>query len=113
MFNERKSIGSILKELRKLKGLTQAQAAEGTGLNISVYNKIENDNKSVDVKELRDLAVFFEVKADYILGEEEEEPIMHYITKYQGDLSIETQDELKKVLQMIDDAEEQFELWRR
>lgn len=111
MLKESSSIGLKLKELRKSMGLKQQEVAKETGINNSVYNKLENDNKSISVDELRVLSSFFGVSPEIIMGEGEEDPIIHYMTKHNKNLSSEAQEEVKAVLRMIDDMEGQIDLF--
>ncbi|RQW65988.1 XRE family transcriptional regulator [Listeria sp. SHR_NRA_18] len=57
-----------LKDLRKKKGITQAQLGEKvnvTNVSISGY---ENGNRFPDTETLEELASYFEVSTDYLLG---------------------------------------------
>ena len=104
-------IGTHLKQLRKDKELKQNEVAAKIGLNVTSYNKIENNNRSLTVDELRVVSNLFEVDPKTILGEDREDPIINYMKKNK-DLSPEAKTELNNVLIMIDDAYGQFELSR-
>ena len=63
--------GKIFKELRSEKGLTQTEI--GTVFNVA-FNTIsswERDNSEPSFEELKSIAEFFGVTADYLLGREE------------------------------------------
>ncbi|QHE62598.1 helix-turn-helix domain-containing protein [Rossellomorea vietnamensis] len=111
MLQETLSIGSRLRELRNARGLKQHEVAEEANINNSVYNKLENDNKSINVEELRKLSSYFGVGPEKIIGEDQEDPIIHYMTKHNKSLSEEAQEEVKNVLKMIDDMEGQISLF--
>lgn len=104
-------IGARLKKLRKSKELSQNNVAEKIGLNVTSYNKIENNNRSLTVDELRNISNFFEIDPKYLLGEEKEDPIINYMKKH-VELSDDAKKELSNVLLMIDDAYGQFKLYR-
>jgi transcriptional regulator with XRE-family HTH domain len=57
-----------LRELREERGLTQAQVAEAIGVTTSAYRMYENGSRPLPIKCLINLAYFYHVSADYILG---------------------------------------------
>ena len=57
-----------LRELRKGHGLTLKQIAEILGTSIQHYQKYEKDKFSLPIERLYQLADFYQVSADYILG---------------------------------------------
>ena len=61
-------LGKRLKELREEKGLTQKQLAEQLNLNSVTYLHYEKDQREPPLKVLAEMAVFFEVSTDYLLG---------------------------------------------
>lgn len=104
-------IGTRLKELRRNKGYKQNEVAGILGLNKTSYNKIENNNRSLNVNELREISALYQVDPKLILDNEKEDPIITYMKKSE-DLTQDAEKELNKVLQMIDDAYGQFKLYR-
>lgn len=60
--------GSLLKELREEKGLTQARLAEKIKRTKTVISKYENNTQSPTLETLIDLAVIFNVSLDYLAG---------------------------------------------
>ncbi len=63
-----------LKELRKMKGLTQQQVADKLNIGRSTYAQYESNSREPDYETLINLANFYEVTVDYLLGNE-------YVTK--------------------------------
>ena len=57
-----------LKELRKEKGLTTVQAAALFKVSKSTYNYWENEVYEIDFEKLKEIANYFEVSIDYLLG---------------------------------------------
>ncbi len=99
-----KTIGDTIKNLRESKKLNSKDLCDALGFNTSTYSKLENDRKSIDVHELKAIAKFYDVSADYILGiDEPKADIVMYMqrTKNLGDEDI---NEVKKILSMMDQA---------
>ena len=61
-------IGKRLKEIRKIKGLTQQELAELSGLTVSSIKKWELDLTEPSADKLTSLALALGVSVDYILG---------------------------------------------
>lgn len=59
---------TIIKSLRKEKGLTQVQLAEAFNLDQTAISKWENGKALPDTQMLIRLAAFFDVSTDYLLG---------------------------------------------
>ena len=57
-----------LKEIRKIKGLTQKQVAEHIGITQNAYSYWETGRNKIDNESLKKLADFFGVSVDYLLG---------------------------------------------
>ena len=73
-----------LKELRKEKGLTQAELAQVINTNQSQYGKYENGKTSLSIENSKILAEFFGVSPAYLLGLETEfEPVESRETQFQ------------------------------
>lgn len=73
-----------LKELRKDKGLTQADLAKVINTNQSQYGKYENGKTSLSIENSKILAEFFGVSSAYLLGLETEfEPAESRETNFQ------------------------------
>ncbi len=62
--------GEVLKQLRKDKGLTQAELARLTGLKVSAISMYENGNREPNFETLEIFADFFNVDMDVLLGRE-------------------------------------------
>jgi transcriptional regulator with XRE-family HTH domain len=60
--------GYRLKELRKSKKMTQAQAAQRLNLSKTTISGYENNVKTPSLEVLKNLACLYGVSADYILG---------------------------------------------
>ncbi|MCL2675057.1 MAG: helix-turn-helix domain-containing protein [Firmicutes bacterium] len=69
--NLKEKLGERIKDLRKERGLNQIQTAEALKIDKSTIAKYETDVSAPSVFLLIDLAEFFEVSTDYLLGLEE------------------------------------------
>lgn len=67
------TIGKRLKSLRKAQGLRQEDVAEQLCIGRSTYVGYEKETSSPDLEMLKQLALFFHVSTDYLLGIEEYE----------------------------------------
>lgn len=73
-----------LKELRKEKGLTQAELAQIINTNQSQYGKYENGKTNLSLENAKILADYFGVSPAYLLGLETEfEPVESRETQFQ------------------------------
>ncbi|MBR2377320.1 MAG: helix-turn-helix transcriptional regulator [Clostridia bacterium] len=61
-------LGRRLKELRQEKGLTQVELAKKLCLNPVTYLHYEKSQREPPLSVLADMADFFEVSVDYLLG---------------------------------------------
>jgi len=57
-----------LKKIRTKKGLTQQQVADGVGIDRVTYTNYELGKRTPDADVIKNLSIFFNVTADYILG---------------------------------------------
>ena len=64
------SVASNIVTLRERQGLNQKELAEKLNINRSVLNRIENGTRPVRDDELKIIADYFNVSADYLLGRE-------------------------------------------
>lgn len=62
------TIGARIKKLRERLGYSQKQLADKVGLNISVFNRIEQDTRPIRSEELTKVAEILEVSTDYLSG---------------------------------------------
>ena len=62
------SFGNKLKELRKEKGLTQKALASILNLNSVTYLRYEKEQRMPPLNLLIEIARFFDVSTDYLLG---------------------------------------------
>ena len=63
------TMGEKIKDMRVERHLTTKQLAQATGISEAVLNGLENDNgRDVGYSRIVDLAKFFEVPTDYLLG---------------------------------------------
>lgn len=58
----------ILKELRRDKGLTQADIAKCFGISQTMYSMYESSRRTMKIEMLCELADILETSTDYILG---------------------------------------------
>ncbi len=61
-------LGKRLRELRVEKGLTQKQLAEKLNLNSVTYLHYEKSQREPPLSVLADMAKFFDVSTDFLLG---------------------------------------------
>ena len=61
-------LGKRLRELRVEKGLTQKQLAEKLNLNSVTYLHYEKSQREPPLSVLADMAEFFDVSTDFLLG---------------------------------------------
>lgn len=61
-------LGKRLKELRSEMKLTQKEVADALGLNSVTYLHYEKSQREPPLSVLADMAVFFGVTVDYLLG---------------------------------------------
>ncbi len=61
-------LGERLKELREDRGYTQKQLSEKLGINSVTYLHYEKEQREPPLSLLADMAVFFGVSVDYLLG---------------------------------------------
>lgn len=66
-------LNETLKLLRKKKGLTQQECADGLGINLSSYQKYEREKNNVtpSIEALIKIADYYCVSLDYLLGREQ------------------------------------------
>lgn len=64
------AISSKIANLRKERDLTQKELSDKLGINQSVLNRIEKGTRPVRDDELKAFADFFDVSADYLIGNE-------------------------------------------
>lgn len=64
-------LGKKLKELREDNGLTQKQLAEILGINSVTYLHYEKEQREPPLALLADIAKFYKVSVDYLLGLED------------------------------------------
>lgn len=62
------SIANIILELRKERNLTQKEFAEAVKINRSVINRIEKGTRPIRDDEVKNIANYFGVSTDYLLG---------------------------------------------
>lgn len=68
------STKDILKEIRKSRGYSAQQVADGCEMSLGVYKKYESGERGVGVPALQKLADFYGVTTDYLLGRTETPP---------------------------------------
>ena len=62
------TIGNLVCELRKEKGLSQKKLADAIGVSQAAIAKIEINRNEATSDTIRKLAKYFDVSADYLLG---------------------------------------------
>ncbi len=74
-----KSFGTILKELRTEREISQAQLAKDTKITQSSIARWELNKTEPQLHEIRILALYFDVTSDYLIGLEDEVGSKTYI----------------------------------
>jgi transcriptional regulator with XRE-family HTH domain len=64
----KKNISECIKSLRKASGYTQELLSQKIGCSISAIKNIETGHRSPSLKLLIDIAIFFHVSLDYLVG---------------------------------------------
>lgn len=62
------ALGYTIRELRKEKGISQRELAEAIGMRANAINNYENGYRTPDANTVLQLAKYFSVSADYLLG---------------------------------------------
>lgn len=60
-----------LKELRKEKGVSQKEVAKAIGITLSAYSNYEQGTREPSYTILKNLCIYYNVSADFLLGLEE------------------------------------------
>lgn len=60
--------GKRLRELRKIKGLSQEQVGKELGFSARAYSHYENGERDPSIATLIKMCKFFDVSADYLIG---------------------------------------------
>lgn len=88
MFDNR--LGERLKSTRKNAGKTQEQVAQFLGVTRGAYSHLENNRNEPDNETLINLADYFDVSIDYLLGKKEK-PYYQLSDKEKKDIGIEAE----------------------
>lgn len=67
----------VLKSLRKSKNLTQGDLASILGISVSAISMYENGNREPDFETLEQIADFFNVDMNYLLGKSDQTTILN------------------------------------
>ncbi len=73
------NIGKTIKELRQKKGITQEEFSEALRVSVQTVSRWENGVNAPDLSMLPQLAVYFGVTADYLLGLERSDTMVKLI----------------------------------
>ena len=69
-----RGLADNIKKLREDKGLRQKEVANALDIGYSNYNKIENGNREISVKELQRLAQFYNITVDQVINLDDDLP---------------------------------------
>ncbi len=67
MYFSQAEFGNRIRELRKLKGMTQEELAEELNISFEHFNKIERGRNGCSIDLVIELSVYFDVSTDYLL----------------------------------------------
>ncbi|MCD8040285.1 MAG: helix-turn-helix domain-containing protein [Clostridia bacterium] len=62
------TLGRQLKELRRENGLTQKEVAQQLHISAVTYMRYEKEQREPSLQLLADIAAFYDVSVDYLLG---------------------------------------------
>lgn len=62
------TFGEKIKELRKMRGLTQPELAKELGVSNGMISNWENNVNEPGLSHIKNIAIFFDVSADFIVG---------------------------------------------
>ncbi|EAD4096382.1 XRE family transcriptional regulator [Listeria monocytogenes] len=91
----------MLKKLRKNENLTQDQLASKIGITRDTLANYETGRREPDFTTLKNIASYFEVSTDYLLGKEEFDNSDLLAAHIDDDLTEEERTELEKYLRFI------------
>lgn len=101
-------IGKALKQLRKERGLTQAEVADALHLNRSTYTKYETGSNAPSAEQIKNISKIFRVTTDDILKPQPQEkvklviPVKSVIKSYKVRVLDEKTIEIAKQFQQLD-----------
>ena len=101
-------IGKTLKQLRKERGLTQAEVADALHLNRSTYTKYETGSNAPSAEQIKNISKIFGVTTDDILNPQPKEkvklviPVKSVIKSYKVKVLDEKTIEIAKQFQKLD-----------
>lgn len=72
-------IGKTIKDLRQKRGITQEEFSEAMHVSVQTVSRWENGVNAPDLSILAQLAVYFNVTADYLLGLERRDTVTKLI----------------------------------
>lgn len=99
------SVGKVIRELRTKKGLSMEELAEkvngkfGTSINKGMISKWENGLGEPRLDNVRQLALFFNVSLDYLIGIDNDEPetiAAHHDSEEWSEEELETIEKFKQ-----------------
>ncbi|EJT8453874.1 XRE family transcriptional regulator [Listeria monocytogenes] len=91
----------MLKKLRKNENLTQDQLASKIGITRDTLANYETGRREPDFTTLKNIASYFEVSTDYLLGKEEFDNSDLLAAHIDDDLTEEERIEIEKYLKFI------------
>lgn len=77
-----KTVGEIIKELVKEKGLEQQEAAKQMDIKVPTFNGYVSNKREPSIEKLNKLANYFNVSVDYLTGYSEiRDPYLSYLSE--------------------------------
>ncbi|EAF3882204.1 XRE family transcriptional regulator [Listeria monocytogenes] len=95
------TIGKRISELRKKRGISQIQLAKDLNVSTSTVGMWETDRRAIKDEIIVQLADYFTVSTDYILGREEFDNSDLLAAHIDDDLTEEERIEIEKYLKFI------------
>lgn len=91
----------VLKDLRKSRNITQVQLAEALNVSRSIIGSYENGSRKPSYTALEDIADYFNVDIDYLMGHE---PVSTYLIEPKSEHLLRIIEARKDLLELIEYA---------
>lgn len=94
------SIGKVLEQLRKSRGLKKVDVAKNLNMPYTTYNNYETDAREPGSDTLREISKFYHVSIDYLLENNDYEPTT-IAAHHDGEWSEDELDEIEKFKEYV------------
>ncbi|EJR2826418.1 helix-turn-helix transcriptional regulator [Listeria monocytogenes] len=101
------TIGKRISELRNKRGISQIQLAKDLNVSTSTIGMWETDKRAIKDELIVQLAEYFNVTTDFLLGREEFDNSDLFAAHIEGDLTEDERIEIEKYLKFIRSQKEE------